>query len=130
MSADEKTTLLHYNDFGACHHGNHVVHIPKDYEPIFSIDDFCCGLTLEELLPYKDDPWWQKVRRTLFCTFWLILLLTFFTACLLSYMQFAAGKAGSTCRMSTLHNTTSGSIGLLSKVAAVTLETSALKMLP
>ena len=52
-------------------------------------------MTLDELLPYKLDPWWQKLRRILFLTFWLTLIMTFITACLLSYIE--AGHA--TCNV-------------------------------
>lgn len=44
-------------------------------------------MTLDELLPYKLDPWWQKLRRILLLIFWLTLLMTFITACLLSYIE-------------------------------------------
>ncbi|XP_023295333.2 ELMO domain-containing protein F [Lucilia cuprina] len=69
---------------------NHIVYVNKDaseYEPIFCINDYTSSLTLDELLPYQLDPWWQNLRSILFLIFWLTLLLTFLTACLLSYLQ-------------------------------------------
>ncbi|XP_065360599.1 uncharacterized protein LOC135954376 [Calliphora vicina] len=69
---------------------NHIVYVNKEaseYEPIFCINDYTSSLTLDELLPYQLDPWWQNLRNILFLIFWLTLLLTFLTACLLSYLQ-------------------------------------------
>ncbi|XP_011189125.2 uncharacterized protein LOC105216365 [Zeugodacus cucurbitae] len=57
------------------------------YASIFAEDDFSASLTLEELLPFIDDPWWQKLRRTLFCTFCLVFWLILFTGCTLAYME-------------------------------------------
>lgn len=48
---------------------------------------FSASLSLEELLPFIDDPWWQKLRRTLFCTFCLVFWLILFTGCTLAYME-------------------------------------------
>ncbi|XP_037820763.1 uncharacterized protein LOC119609850 [Lucilia sericata] len=69
---------------------NHIVYVTKDaseYESIFCINDYTSSLTLDELLPYQLDPWWQNLRSIMFLIFWLTLLLTFLTACLLSYLQ-------------------------------------------
>ncbi|CAD6992609.1 uncharacterized protein LOC101457649 [Ceratitis capitata] len=57
------------------------------YAPLLEDGDFSASLSLEELLPFVDDPWWQKLRRTLFCTFWLVFWLILITACTLAYMQ-------------------------------------------
>ncbi|XP_049303177.1 uncharacterized protein LOC109579805 [Bactrocera dorsalis] len=57
------------------------------YTSILGEHDFSAGLTLEELLPFIDDPWWQKLRRTLFCTFCLVFWLILFTGCTLAYME-------------------------------------------
>lgn len=57
------------------------------YASILAEDDSSAYLTLEELLPFIDDPWWQKLRRTLFCTFCLVFWLILFTACTLAYME-------------------------------------------
>ncbi|XP_075170522.1 uncharacterized protein LOC142242924 [Haematobia irritans] len=70
---------------------NHVVQVSKDpaeYEPIFSIDDYSSTLTLAELLPFQDDPWWRKFRLVLFLAFWLIFLVILATACTLSYQKY------------------------------------------
>ncbi|XP_053945861.1 uncharacterized protein LOC128855182 [Anastrepha ludens] len=57
------------------------------YALIHAEDDFSAGLSLEELLPFVDDPWWQKLRRTIFCTFCLVFWLILITACTMAYMQ-------------------------------------------
>ncbi|XP_026844690.1 uncharacterized protein LOC113565771 [Drosophila persimilis] len=86
MSCDEKTALL------ASQQGHqqrqHIIVLPrdpKDYEPIFTTADYSYGLTLEELLPFALDPWWQSVRRL--CSFCLgfIFLLTLFAALVLAH---------------------------------------------
>lgn len=106
---------------------------------IFRFKDFflfyssTSALTLDELLPYKLDPWWQNLRRILFLTFWLILLMTFLTACLLSYSQ--AGLA--TCnimtkQMSTISNLEVSTSSLSNEIianAATTLPTTIAKVL-
>ncbi|XP_055851757.1 uncharacterized protein LOC129916021 [Episyrphus balteatus] len=45
------------------------------------------SLSLEELLPFQDDPWWQNVRRTFFFSFWITVIITFSSACILSVLQ-------------------------------------------
>ncbi|XP_036324274.1 uncharacterized protein LOC118737687 [Rhagoletis pomonella] len=57
------------------------------YTPVLAELDFSAGLSLQELLPFVDDPWWQKLRRTLFGTCVLVFWLILFTACTLAYMQ-------------------------------------------
>ncbi|KAM7361944.1 uncharacterized protein ACRADG_012804 [Cochliomyia hominivorax] len=110
---------------------NHVVYINKDaseYEPIFCINEYSYALTLDELLPYKLDPWWQNLRRILFLTTWLIVLVTFLTGCLLAYLE--AGLT--TCNMLTTANielTTSSTSGILAAAATTTLPTTIAKIL-
>lgn len=45
------------------------------------------GLTLEELLPFAADPWWQFVRRLCFASLWLTFLLTLLASLTLAYIQ-------------------------------------------
>uniref|UniRef100_A0A1I8Q775 Solute carrier family 3 member 2 N-terminal domain-containing protein n=1 Tax=Stomoxys calcitrans TaxID=35570 RepID=A0A1I8Q775_STOCA len=69
----------------------HVVHVSKDpaeYEPIFSLDEYPSSLTLAELLPFQDDPWWRRLRLILFVAFWIMLSMIFISACLLSYWEY------------------------------------------
>uniref|UniRef100_A0A1I8MAR8 Solute carrier family 3 member 2 N-terminal domain-containing protein n=1 Tax=Musca domestica TaxID=7370 RepID=A0A1I8MAR8_MUSDO len=68
----------------------HIVNVSKDpeeYERIFSLEEYPSSLTLAELLPFQDDPWWQKFRLILFFLFWLIFLFTLITACLIAYLE-------------------------------------------
>ncbi|XP_018784283.1 PREDICTED: uncharacterized protein LOC108966022 isoform X2 [Bactrocera latifrons] len=61
--------------------------IYNGYTTILGEEDFSASLTLEELLPFINDSWWQKLRRTLFCTFCLVFWLILFTGCMLAYME-------------------------------------------
>ncbi|XP_030371274.1 uncharacterized protein LOC115621707 [Scaptodrosophila lebanonensis] len=92
MSCDEKTALLGQQAQIIIAVPTVLGH-PKDYEPIFSTADYSHGLTLEELLPYTSDPWWQSVRRLCFGCLWLAFLLTLVAACTLAYLD-----SGSSCR--------------------------------
>ncbi|SPP87765.1 uncharacterized protein LOC117589503 [Drosophila guanche] len=85
MSCDERTALLASQQG---HQQQHIIVVPKDpkdYEPIFTTADYSFGLTLDELLPFALDPWWQSVRRL--CSFCLgfIFLLTLCTALVLAH---------------------------------------------
>uniref|UniRef100_A0A1B0G9D8 Solute carrier family 3 member 2 N-terminal domain-containing protein n=1 Tax=Glossina morsitans morsitans TaxID=37546 RepID=A0A1B0G9D8_GLOMM len=79
------TTFDNYND------RQHTVHINKDlteYESVFSLNEFPSSLTLDELLVFKEDPFWQKMHFILFYAFWLALIITFLIACLITYLEF------------------------------------------
>ncbi|XP_014087957.2 uncharacterized protein [Bactrocera oleae] len=81
----------HYPKHKSKSHSHYIDVLEKplynDYASILAEDDFSASLSLEELLPFIDDPWWQKLRRTLFCTFCLVFWLILFTGCTLAYME-------------------------------------------
>uniref|UniRef100_A0A1A9X0A0 Solute carrier family 3 member 2 N-terminal domain-containing protein n=1 Tax=Glossina brevipalpis TaxID=37001 RepID=A0A1A9X0A0_9MUSC len=81
-----------YTTFDNCNDHEHTVHIAArditEYQTVFSLNEYPSSLTLDELLVFKDDPWWQKIRLILFHTFWLILIITFLIACLITYLEF------------------------------------------
>ncbi|EDW81230.1 uncharacterized protein Dwil_GK11952 [Drosophila willistoni] len=94
MSCDEKTALL-AKERGHQQHISIVVmpasrKDPKDYEPIFTTADYSYGLSLEELLPFTLDPWWQNVRRLCFVCLWLTMVLTLLAAISIAYFHDAA----------------------------------------
>ncbi|XP_022210635.2 uncharacterized protein LOC111066388 [Drosophila obscura] len=86
-SCDEKTALLASQQ--GHQQSQHIIVVPsshpKDYGPIFTTADYSFGLTLEELLPFALDPWWQSVRRL--CSFCLgfVFLLTLCAALALAH---------------------------------------------
>ncbi|XP_034486403.1 uncharacterized protein LOC117790901 [Drosophila innubila] len=102
MSCDERTALLatqlqqgqrgqHQQQLQQ-QQQQHIIVVPlgkdpKDYEPVFTTADHSYGLTLEELLPFALDPWWQKVRRLSIGCLWLIFLLTLLAAVTLAYFH-------------------------------------------
>ncbi|XP_055389251.1 uncharacterized protein LOC129618491 [Condylostylus longicornis] len=79
--ADEKTPLLK----------GIVINIPlPDKEinnNIFSFDT-TKSLTLEELLRYQSDPWWQNLRKACLIIFWTFLFVIFSLACILIILQY------------------------------------------
>ncbi|XP_016953753.1 uncharacterized protein LOC108027055 [Drosophila biarmipes] len=95
MSCNEKTALL------ATQQGHqqqqHIIVVPatwkdpKDYEPIFTTADYSYGLTLEELLPFAADPWWQSVRRFSCGVLGLAFLLTLIAGLVMAH-------SGSVCQ--------------------------------
>ncbi|XP_068157074.1 uncharacterized protein [Drosophila tropicalis] len=98
MSCDEKTALL-AKERGHQQHISIVVmpaprKDPKDYEPIFTTADYSYGLSLEELLPFTLDPWWQNVRRLCFVCLWLTMVLTLLAAISIAYFH----DANAVCR--------------------------------
>ncbi|XP_023176832.2 uncharacterized protein LOC111603476 [Drosophila hydei] len=84
----------------------HIILLPnkeaRDYEPVFTTADYSYGLSLEELLPFSWDPWWQKARRLCFACFWLTFTLTLLAALALAYYPDTA----SSCRPARLLATT------------------------
>ncbi|XP_017074667.1 uncharacterized protein LOC108110203 [Drosophila eugracilis] len=98
MSCNEKTALLATSQQG--HQQRQQQHIivvpgmrkdPKDYEPIFTTAEYSYGLTLEELLPFALDPWWQNVRRLSCGVLGLAFLLTLIAGLAMAY-------SGSVCQ--------------------------------
>ncbi|KAL7727168.1 hypothetical protein ACLKA6_013918 [Drosophila palustris] len=93
MSCDERTALLSTQlQRGQQQHQQHIIVVPlgkdlKDYEPVFTTADHSYGLTLEELLPFALDPWWQRVRHLSMACLWLIFLLTLLAAIALAYFH-------------------------------------------
>ncbi|EDV94532.1 uncharacterized protein LOC6567573 [Drosophila grimshawi] len=101
MSCDESTALLstrkqiqtQQQQLQQGHHQEaHIIVVPlgkdpKDYEPIFTTADYSYGLSLEELLPFGRDPWWQKVRRLCFGCLWLTFTLTLLASLYLAYFH-------------------------------------------
>ncbi|XP_017857093.1 PREDICTED: uncharacterized protein LOC108609828 [Drosophila arizonae] len=96
MSCTERTALLavqqqqqHQQQQQKQQQEPHIILVPnkeaKDYEPVFTIADFSYGLSLEELLPFGWDPWWQKARRLCSVCLWLVFVLTLFAALALAY---------------------------------------------
>ncbi|KAH8382785.1 hypothetical protein KR009_005234 [Drosophila setifemur] len=89
MPCDEKTALLATQQ--GHRHQQHIIVVPatrkdaKDYEPIYTTADYSYGLTLEELLPFAQDPWWQNARRLCFGGLGLLFLLTLISALALAY---------------------------------------------
>ncbi|XP_017056865.1 uncharacterized protein LOC108098468 [Drosophila ficusphila] len=96
MSCNEKTALLATQQ-GHQQRQQHIIVVPasgkdpKDYEPIFTTADYSYGLTLEELLPFAQDPWWQSVRRFSCVVLGLAFLLTLIAGLVLAY-------SGTVCR--------------------------------
>ncbi|EDW59115.1 uncharacterized protein [Drosophila virilis] len=90
MSCDERTALLATGHQRGQRKEPHDIIVvagkdPKDFEPLFTTADFSYGLTLEELLPFGLDPWWQKVRRLCFACLWLTFMLTLLASLCLAY---------------------------------------------
>lgn len=52
-----------------------------------ALSSYSYGLSLEELLPFAADPWWQFVRRLCFASLWLTILLTLLASLTLAYIQ-------------------------------------------
>ncbi|XP_016983694.1 uncharacterized protein LOC108047844 [Drosophila rhopaloa] len=96
MSCNERTALLATQQ-GHQQQQQHIIVVPatrkdpKDYEPIFTTADYSYGLTLEELLPFALDPWWQNVRRLSCGILGLAFLVTLIAGLSLAY-------AGSVCQ--------------------------------
>ncbi|KAH8278920.1 hypothetical protein KR018_011056 [Drosophila ironensis] len=93
MSCNEKTALLAKQQ-GHRHleQKQHIIVVPssprkhsEDYGPIYTTAEFSYGLTLEELLPFALDPWWQKVRRLCLGGLGLAFLLTLIAGLALAY---------------------------------------------
>ncbi|KAH8265607.1 hypothetical protein KR038_011604 [Drosophila bunnanda] len=90
MSCNEKTALLATQQ-GHQQQQQHIIVVPatrkgpKDYEPIFTTADYSYGLTLDELLPFALDPWWQNVRRLCCGGLGLAFLLTLIAALAVAY---------------------------------------------
>ncbi|KAH8343779.1 hypothetical protein KR059_008652 [Drosophila kikkawai] len=90
MSCNEKTALLASQQG---HQQQHIIVVPatrkgpKDYEPIFTTADYSYGLTLDELLPFALDPWWQNVRRLCCGGLGLVFLLTLIAGLALAYFD-------------------------------------------
>ncbi|KAH8360245.1 hypothetical protein KR093_011469 [Drosophila rubida] len=96
MSSDERTALLAAQQLqrarGQQEQQQHIIVVPlgrdpKDYEPVFTTADHSYGLTLDELLPFAADPWWQKVRRLSTACLWLTFLLTLLAAIAMAYFH-------------------------------------------
>ncbi|ALC47778.1 CG5697 [Drosophila busckii] len=73
----------------------HIIAMPtgkaaKDYEPIYTTADHSYGLTLEELLPFSLDPWWQTTRRLCVGCLWLTFVLTLLASMALAYTHAAS----------------------------------------
>ncbi|EDW16839.1 uncharacterized protein LOC6575366 [Drosophila mojavensis] len=94
MSCNERTALLaaqqqQQHQQQQQQQEPHIILVPnkeaKDYEPVFTIADYSYGLSLEELLPFGWDPWWQKARRLCSVCLWLAFVLTLFSALALAY---------------------------------------------
>ncbi|XP_017118627.1 uncharacterized protein LOC108140418 [Drosophila elegans] len=83
MSCNEKTALLATQQG---HQQQHIIVVPVTRkEPILTTADYSYGLTLEELLPFALDPWWQNVRRLSCGVLGLAFLLTLIAALSLAY---------------------------------------------
>ncbi|KAI9576287.1 uncharacterized protein ACN427_007564 [Glossina fuscipes fuscipes] len=96
MPPNEYTALINNRyestctTFDNCNDRQHTVQIKDitEYESIFKFDEFPSSLTLDELLVFKEDPFWQKMHFILFYAFWLTLIITFLIACLITYLEF------------------------------------------
>ncbi|XP_060648390.1 uncharacterized protein LOC132786029 [Drosophila nasuta] len=107
MSCDERTALL-ATQLQRGQQQHHIIVVPlgkdpKDYEPVFTNADHSYGLTLEELLPFAKDPWWQNVRRLSTACLWLTFLLTLFAAIAMAYFH---DDAAVVCRPNRVITTT------------------------
>ncbi|XP_073820044.1 uncharacterized protein [Musca autumnalis] len=100
-----------------------VVNVGKDpndgYQPIFPLEEYPSSLSLAELLPFQDDPWWQKFRVILFLLFWIVLFLTLIAACLIAYMEFD-GTTTCPALVTNSISTTSSSSSLLTSSTSIT----------
>ncbi|EDW96205.1 uncharacterized protein LOC6535877 [Drosophila yakuba] len=91
MSCNEKTALLASQQGHQKRQQQHIIVVPatekdsKDYEPIFTTADYSYGLTLEELLPFALDPWWQTVRRLSCGVLGLTFLLTLIAGLVMAF---------------------------------------------
>lgn len=61
---------------------------------VLSISRGFHGLSLEDLLPYQNDPFWMNVRRATMILFWAAMLLMIFITCMITAVESERGCAG------------------------------------
>ncbi|KAH8323004.1 hypothetical protein KR074_002586 [Drosophila pseudoananassae] len=134
MSCNEKTALLATQPGHHHQQQQHIIVLPSarkdpgDYEPIHTTADYSYGLTLEELLPFALDPWWQKVRRLCLGGLGLAFLLTLIAGVALAYSGNAcqtnraiSGNATATTLPAPLALTTNGTTASFSSTTQLLL---------
>lgn len=67
-----------------------VITMPKDAS-LPMCGDLMKGLSLEELMPFDNDPWWQNMRRITMTLFWTVLFVILTAACIIAVTEHNQG---------------------------------------